>query len=119
MKTCSYCGTEYPDEAVVCASDQTPLDRASEPPPSPRPIKKIEYDFVPLSEADYQNDLVTLMHCRTLLEADMVAAQLRGSDIEAFLPDAFLLEAGYVRVQVSPEDYVSARNLLTEPHHAA
>ena len=88
MKTCSYCGAEYPDNAVVCASDQTPLDRPSEPPPPPPTIEEIEYDFVPLSEADYQNDLVTLMRCHTLLEADMVVAQLRGSEIEAFLPDA-------------------------------
>ena len=28
MKTCSYCGREYPDEAVVCAVDQTPLEQA-------------------------------------------------------------------------------------------
>jgi len=25
MKKCSYCGAEYPDDAVVCATDQTPL----------------------------------------------------------------------------------------------
>ena len=25
MKKCSYCGTEYPDDAVACATDQTPL----------------------------------------------------------------------------------------------
>ena len=25
MKTCSYCGTEYPDDAVVCATDNYPL----------------------------------------------------------------------------------------------
>ena len=32
MKKCSYCGAEYPDDAVVCAVDQTSLDS---PPPSP------------------------------------------------------------------------------------
>jgi hypothetical protein len=26
MKKCSYCGAEYPDDAVMCAVDQTPLD---------------------------------------------------------------------------------------------
>jgi hypothetical protein len=25
MKTCSYCGAEYPDDAVMCATDHTPL----------------------------------------------------------------------------------------------
>ena len=30
MKKCSYCGAEYPDDAVVCAVDQTPF--TAEPP---------------------------------------------------------------------------------------
>ena len=28
MKTCSYCGAKYPDDAIVCAFDQTPFDTA-------------------------------------------------------------------------------------------
>jgi hypothetical protein len=32
MKKCSYCGAEYPDDAVVCAIDHTALDS---PPPLP------------------------------------------------------------------------------------
>ena len=31
MKKCSYCGAEYPDDAVVCSADHTSLDS----PPSP------------------------------------------------------------------------------------
>jgi len=27
MKKCSYCGAEYPDDAVVCPVDQTPFDK--------------------------------------------------------------------------------------------
>jgi Domain of unknown function (DUF4034) len=37
MKKCSYCGAEYPDDAVMCAVDQTPLDN---PPPSPPALGK-------------------------------------------------------------------------------
>jgi hypothetical protein len=33
MKTCPYCGKEYPDDAVVCAIDQTPLSPARSPLP--------------------------------------------------------------------------------------
>jgi hypothetical protein len=125
MKKCPYCGARYPDDAVVCATDQTPLDPPNEPPPPER--KEMEYDFVPLSEAEYRNDWVTLVRCRTLLAADAVAAMLRGVGIEVFLPDENLMQAagfnfntfGYVRVQVSPEDYVSARNLLAESDQAA
>jgi hypothetical protein len=126
MKKCPYCGAEYPDDAEVCAIDQTPLERPSAPPPAKKP-KQTEYDFVPLSEADYRNDWVTLARCRTLLAADMVAAVLRAAGIEAFLPDECLMQSvgwnvntyGYVRIQVSPEDYVSARNLLADSNHAA
>ena len=66
---------------------------------------------------------MTLVRCRTLLAADMVASKLRAAGIEAFLPDECLMQTvawnvstyGYVRVQVSPNDYDSARNLLSDP----
>jgi hypothetical protein len=66
-------------------------------------------------------DLVTLVRCRTLVAADMVVSRLRAAGIEAFLPDESLMQTvawnvstyGYVRVQVSPKDYDSARNILS------
>ena len=66
-------------------------------------------------------DLVTLVRCRTLVAADKVVSRLRAARITAFLPDESLMQTvawnvstyGYVRVQVSPEDYDSARNLLS------
>lgn len=128
MKKCSYCGAEYPDDAVMCAIDQTPFERPSEPPPpEPKPAKPAEYDFVPLSEVNEHLDLVTLVQCGTLVAADQVVARLRAAGIETFLPDEFLMQSvgwnfntfGYVRVQVAPKDYDSAKNLLTGPDFAA
>jgi hypothetical protein len=130
MKKCSYCGADYPDDAVVCAVDHTPLDRPAEPPSEPEPPgepkppsrepNRPEFNFPPLSEADRQQDLVTLVSCRTLLAADMVVSRLRAAEIEAFLPDESLMQAiswnlntfGYVRVQVAPKDYDAAKELL-------
>ena len=120
MKKCSYCGAEYPDDAVMCAIDHTPFERSAEPPPPPPEPKRPEYDFAPLSEADRQKDLVTLLACRTLGEADLVVSRLRAEGIEAFLPDESLMQTiawnlntyGYVRVQIAPRDYDAARDLL-------
>jgi hypothetical protein len=70
-------------------------------------------EFEPLAAEDRNNDLVTLMRCRTLLEADMIVARLESANISAFIPDEFLMQAiswnvntyGYVRIQVSPRPY--------------
>jgi hypothetical protein len=57
------------------------------------------------------------------VEADLVVCQLEAADITTFIPDQSLIQTvpwwnmitfGYVRVQVSPKDYESARTLLTE-----
>jgi hypothetical protein len=67
-------------------------------------------------------DLVTLVTCRSIVEADVVVAQLGSAAISAFIPDEFLAQAmswninafGYVRVQVSPKDYERARAFLSD-----
>jgi hypothetical protein len=117
MKTCSYCGAEYPDDAVECAIDHTPFERPGEPPPPP--------DGQP-SDPDRQDDLVTLVTCDTLVKADLVVSRLRAAGIETFLPDERLMQVvawnlntyGYVRVQVARKDYDTAKALLSENDHA-
>jgi hypothetical protein len=130
MKKCSYCGAEYPDDAVTCAIDQTPLEHLSAPtPPEPKRAEHsepAEYDFVPIAEVNENLDLVTLVQCGTLVAADQVVARLRAVGIETFLPDEFLMQSvgggfntfGYVRVQVAPKDYDTAKNLLSGPDPA-
>lgn len=79
-----------------------------------------EQEFVPLTPADMLKDLVVLTSCRTLLEAEVIVSQLDSTGIYAFIPDQFLMQAvtwnlntyGYVRVQVSPKDYVAAKEFL-------
>ena len=70
-----------------------------------------------------ESDLVNLLTCRTLEEADLLVAQLETAGIPAFIPDQFLLQNvgfnlntyGYVRIQVSPKDYEAAKELLSDP----
>lgn len=65
-------------------------------------------------------NFVTLITCGTLLEADMIAGRLGTAGIPTFIPDEFLSQAvswhlntyGYVRVQVAPKDYESAKTFL-------
>jgi len=37
MKKCTYCGKQYPDEALVCGIDQNPLESIVPPPLTPPP----------------------------------------------------------------------------------
>jgi hypothetical protein len=78
------------------------------------------WKFRELTPEEMRMDLITLVTCRTLIEADMVVGQLGGAGISAFIPDEFLVQAvswnlsayGYVRVQVSPKDYDAAKAFL-------
>jgi hypothetical protein len=127
MKECAYCGRENDDDAVQCRECGTAefkgditakahSEKAEEP-------NRPRYQIPPLSPANKQHTWATLITCGTLVEADLVVCQLEAADITTFIPDQSLIQTvpwwnmitfGYVRVQVSPKDYESARTLLTE-----
>lgn len=126
MKKCSYCGAEYPDDAVMCPIDRTRFDRPVETPLA-KPDAPVEtsgpkYHFPPLSASDMQKDFVTLVSCGTLSEADLIVGRLEVAGINAFIPDAMVMQMmtgdqnafGYIRVQVAPKDYDSAKELLSD-----
>jgi hypothetical protein len=117
MKKCPHCGAEYPDGTIECPIDHNPVSAKSPAAES----QKASYEFAPVSPEHMQQDLVTLVTCVNLVAADLVVSRLRAADIEAFIPDEFLMQSvgltntfGYVRVQVSPKDYEAAKALLSE-----
>ncbi len=127
MKTCSYCGAQYPDDQTECSIDRTSL---IVPPSAPKPVAMptpelpgVDYVFPPLSPEQRLLDWVTLVNCRTLVEADLIASRLRAAGMESFIPDESLMQSiafklntfGYVRLQVTPEDYDAAKLLLSQP----
>ncbi len=119
MKTCSYCGAEYADDATTCPVDHTSLDQPDPPKPVLPASEGLRYEFPELSELDKQKDFVTLVSCANLPEADLIVSTLRAAGIEAFMPDESIMQImpntfGYVRVQVAPKDYDAAKNLLSE-----
>ena len=75
-----------------------------------------------MSPEDAKLDLVTIVSCQTLFDADMVVSELDAAGISALIPDEFVAEAmafnlnavGYVRVQVSPQDYDAAKDVIED-----
>jgi hypothetical protein len=122
MKNCDYCGRENDDGAAHCRECGTEFARAELPPLEPveKPAGQ-EYELAPPSTDERNLDLVNLVRCRTLLEADLVVSRLEAAGIPAFIPDQNLVQMvawnvntyGYVRVQVSPKDYDAARELIS------
>lgn len=49
MKKCPYCGAEYPDDVMVCAIDQTPFERPSEPLPASDPGMLFRLIFIAIT----------------------------------------------------------------------
>jgi hypothetical protein len=131
MKACSYCGAEYPDDAVMCTIDHTPFERLADPTevgvPTEREPKNPEYRFSSISEEEKRRDFVTLVTCATLPAADVIVGRLEAAGIEASIPHESIMSLmgggvsgfGLVRVQIAPKDYEAARELLSDIYNVA
>jgi hypothetical protein len=79
---------------------------------------KMEFEAIKEEERDHT--WVTLLRCATLVEADLIAMELRSADIPTFIPDELLMQAisfnvntyGFVRLQVPPAQYEAAKEFL-------
>ncbi len=130
MKKCAYCGRENDDDAVYwreCGTDgfKTPAfaDKPSDSVTPEHEFASAKLEFMTPTPQEMEMDVVNLIRCRTLGEADLLVAQLESAGIPAFIPDQFLMQNigfnlntfGYVRIQVSPKDYEAAKQLLSRP----
>jgi len=125
MKTCSYCGATYPDDMTECPIDHAAVSfkpaAAAPHSGSASDSQRDEFKFSLLTPEERQQDLVTLVTCGTLMSADMIVCKLRAAGVEAFIPDKMLMQTvgfnfntfGYVRVQVAPNDYDTAKAVLS------
>ena len=115
---CPRCGNSLwfvKDVCSFCKSALGPPPRAASKAPQPLDLSA-EADPVPPDGGD----LVTLVKCATLGEADAIRTQLEASDITSFLPDEALMQTiawnvnayGFIRVQVGSQDYQAAQEVL-------
>jgi hypothetical protein len=133
MKKCANCGRENDESAVHCSECGTGLTAAKAAPPNPEDSvpapepTKPKYQIRPLSPEEAKLDLVTIVSCPTLVDADMVVSELEAAGIKALIPDEFLAETwayglgslGFVRVQVSPQDYDAAKDIIEDAERLA
>lgn len=130
MKECAYCGRENSDEATrcrECGTDEFKVVASAHPQAEPvtpaSDSESTKLEFTTPTPREMEQDLVTLIRCRTLLDADMIVARLESAGISAFIPDEFLMQSigwnlntfGYVRLQVSPKDFEAAKEFLLAP----
>jgi hypothetical protein len=121
MKNCSYCGRENEESAIHCIECVTEFPRNIAKAKSTPTASASQIEFVPLAPEDKGNDLVTLARCSTLVEAEMLVTRLDGAGFSTFIPDEFVIQQnplyactyGFVRVQVPPSEYDSAKEFLS------
>src|SRR6266849_1805953 len=113
MKLCAYCGHENDETALQCRECGTEEFKSSSATSASDESAGQQWQFADFAPREMQNDLVTLVTCRTLLEADMIVGMLEADGIPALVPDQCLMQLaasspnafGVVRVQVSPQSY--------------
>lgn len=117
MKTCTLCGAENEDTATICNKCSSPFAPGIAPKPR---LQTERYEFATLDPAEKESDLVTLLTCPTLPEADLIVSLLESAGMPASNPDAYRMVSGpfeldqlyKFRVQVPPEHFEAARDFL-------
>jgi hypothetical protein len=123
MKKCDCCGrvnSNEQEQCIECGCDRFKVTAVADT----QVLKAARKPFLfrPLPAEEMEKSLVTVSTCRTLMDADMLLAELEGIGISAFIPDKYLMQEvgfnlgtyGFVRVQVAPNDYRETMEYLWE-----
>ena len=116
MKTCSYCGRQNDDTAIVCSECGT--GRASLPAPEVDP-----------QLSDPAGALVLIASFDTMAQASLLLTRLEAAGIEACIPEEYasqlsstVIPLGCVTVRVAARDIVAAQAIavgLAEPERSS
>lgn len=128
MKKCTYCGKEYPEEAVVCTIDQEPLESDS-PAPEPTPASDPEPVDENTNEAQASNTEATIeapegfqylgmfdpfevQHLLNRLEAENIRFLIDKTErISATFRT--LYKTSFIEIFVRQEDYERANQIVS------
>lgn len=118
MKVCLQCAHENEDDASSCQRCRHREFGPAAPPTTPHEILSSEAPPSPEFLTAEKEGNLTVLRCRTLEEAFLVAEELEAADILAILPDeaAMLSEfqnQGFVSIQISAQSYEAAKELQT------
>jgi hypothetical protein len=124
MKKCTYCGKEYPEEALVCAIDHEPLESDI-----PKPNLNSEVNNLDAVETeaqvDEETDVPEGFRCLgkfDTLEASRLLKKFETEKIR-FLIDRIeksvetgrgFRKIGLIEIDVHQDDYETANNILLE-----
>jgi hypothetical protein len=130
VKICSYCGRANEENAwhcFECGTDdfKTNAPRSSTTRNESDSPKLEVFEPRALSTEEQQQAFVTLQKCRSVDEANMLAAQLKLQGVDAFLPDENVMSnlaataTGFVRLNVPTQQYKQAVDILVEKKRLA
>ena len=124
MKKCSYCGKEYPEEALVCAIDHEPLQSDSPMPNSDSEVNNSDSVEMPI-QADEETDVPDGFRCLGKFDPFEAARLLKRFEHDGirFLIDRIekpvetgrgFRKMGLIEIDVYQGDYETANKILLE-----
>ena len=124
MKKCTYCGKEYPEEALVCAIDQEPLQSDTPMPNSVSEVINSDSDETPI-QADEETEMPDGFQCLGKFDPYEASRLLKRFETDGirFLIDRIeksvetgrgFRKVGLIEIDVHQGDYETANKILLE-----